>query len=48
MLPVIAIFVWGAFCTLLCKSSRKLLRYLGGALGFAGALVCSALLFHII
>ena len=48
MVPVVAIFVWGGACSALCQSRRPWVQNLGGVLGFAGALVCWALLFHII
>jgi hypothetical protein len=48
MLPVVAIFAWALIVNALCRSRRRWLVNLGGVLGFAGALVCLNVLFHIV
>lgn len=47
-MSIFIVFVWACACFLLCKSSGKFWRGLGGVLTFAGGLVCAGLLFHII
>jgi hypothetical protein len=48
MAPLIALFVWACAVNALCRSGTPWRRNLGGALTFAGSLVCFAALFHII
>jgi hypothetical protein len=48
MLPVVVFIVWLCAVVVLCQSRKPWRRNLGGVLGFAGGLVCCALLFHII
>jgi hypothetical protein len=48
MMPVVAIFAWALIVNALCQSPRRWVRGIGGTFGFVGALVCWALLFHIV